>query len=266
MRPVVDIHAHIYPEKIAAKAAQSIGAFYNIAMAQEDGTVARLLAELAATPVTHCVVHSVATRPAHVPAINDFIASSCADNPGFIGFMTMHQDFEDPAAEIERACALGLRGIKLHPDTQAVNLDDPRLMAVYEIAQARRLPVILHTGDYRYDFSHPRRLKRVLGAFPELVVNAAHFGGWSVFDYALELLEHERCYVDCSSAQEFLGPRRTVELCRAYGTDRVLFGSDFPMWSPSRELERFCALPFTPAELEAMTWHNAERFLGMQLA
>lgn len=265
MPPVVDIHVHIYPDKIAARATQSIGDFYNIPMAEEDGSVARLLNELAKTPITHCVVHSVATKPSNVTSINNFIAQTCAEHPNFIGFMTMHQDFDDMAAEVERACTLGLRGIKLHPDTQAVNLDDPRLLPLYEIAQARRLPIIFHTGDYRYDFSHPRRLKRVLGMFPELVVDAAHFGGWSVYDYALELLEHERCFIDCSSSQEYLGPRRTVELCRAYGTDRVLFGSDFPMWNPAREYERFTALPFTPEELANMTWHNAERFLGRTL-
>lgn len=263
--PVVDVHVHIYPDKIAERATQSVGEFYQIPMDEPDGTVGRLLREVAESPITHCVVHSVAVKPKNVESINNFIAQTCAEHPNLTGFMTIHQDTPDPAAEIERACGLGLRGIKLHPDMQAVDLDDPRLMAVYEIAQARRLPVIVHTGDYRTDFSHPRRLKRVLAAFPELVVDAAHFGGWSVFDLALELLEQERCFVDMSSSQKFLGPRRTRELCRAYGCDRVLFGSDFPMWSPAQEYETFAALGFSDEEWTAMTWHNAERFLGMRI-
>ena len=76
-------------------------------------------------------------------------------------------------------------------------------------------------------------------------MDAAHFGGWSVFDYALEYLEDENCYVDTSSALEFLGPRRTVELARAYGIERVMFGSDFPMWSPVNEYNMLAAMPFT---------------------
>ena len=45
-----------------------------------------------------------------------------------------------------------------------------------KIAERRGLPVIIHCRDYRYDYSHPRRLKRVLREFPDLVVDAAHFG------------------------------------------------------------------------------------------
>ena len=97
-------------------------------------------------------------------------------------------------------------------------------MRIYEIIEGR-LPLIVHTGDYRYDYSHPRRLKKVLHAFPNLVVDAAHFGGWSVFDLAVEYLEDENCFLDMSSSRAFLGARRTQELVRIYGTDRILFGS-----------------------------------------
>ena len=258
---VIDCHCHIYPEKIAARAVESVGAFYAIPMDAPGGTAEELLALCEGTPITHHIVHSVATKPSNVESINDFIAAQCAAHPQFIGFATLHQDYPDPAAEIERAISLGLKGLKLHPDTQGVDMDDPRLMAIYEIIEGR-LPLILHCGDYRYDHSHPRRLKKVLRAFPDLVVDAAHFGGWSVYDLAVEYLEDERCLLDMSSAQAFLGPRRMAELVRLYGTDRIMFGSDFPMWDPVAEYEAFTALPFSEAEFEQMLRGNAERFLG----
>ena len=260
---VIDIHAHVYPDKIAERASQSVGEFYHVGM-YEGGSVEALLSATTTSPITHFVVHSVATKPGNVESINDFIAEQCRIHPEFIGFATLHQDYPDPEAEIERAMGLGLKGLKLHPDTQQVDMDDPRLMRIYEIIEGR-LPLIVHTGDYRYDYSHPRRLKKVLHAFPNLVVDAAHFGGWSVFDYALEYLEDENCYVDTSSALEFLGPRRTVELVRAYGVERVMFGSDFPMWSPVTEYNMLAAMPFTQEEFEAITWHNAERFIGQEI-
>ena len=262
---IVDIHVHIYPEKISERATQSIGRFYNIEMDAENGSVRRLATSIERSPITHCVVCSVAVKPATVESINDFIAAEVAANDNFFGLAAMHQDYADPAAEIDRAQGMGLLGVKLHPDTQAVDMDDPRLMRVYEICEARGLPLIIHCGDYRYDYSHPRRLKRILHEFPNLVVDAAHFGGWSIQDYALEFLEDERCFLDMSSSMRFLGPRRTRELVRIYGADRILFGSDFPMWEPADELGKFCSLGFTPAELEAMCWHNAERFLGRDI-
>ncbi len=260
----IDCHCHIYPQRIAERAVQSVGDFYAIEMDASEGTGEGLLASCEGSPITHHVVHSVATKPGNVESINDFIAAQCREHPEFIGFATLHQDYPDPEGEIERAIAMGLRGLKLHPDTQAVNMDDPRLMRIYEIMEGR-LPVIIHCGDYRYDYSHPRRMKRVLQAFPNLVVDAAHFGGWSIFDLAVEYLENESCFLDMSSAQAFLGPRRTAELVRIYGTDRILFGSDFPMWDPKEEYAMFTALDFTDEEFEDMLHHNAERFLGFKI-
>ena len=262
---VADVHVHIYPNKIAAKAAQSVGNFYHVSMAENVGSVGRLMERIEGTDIERCVVHSVAVRPGTVGSINDFISRTCQENPQFVGFMTLHQDTPNMEAEIERACAMGLKGIKLHPDTQGVNMDDERLMVAYAIAERRGLPVIFHCGDYRYDFSHPRRLCRILHEFPNLVVNAAHFGGWSIYDYALEFLEHERCFLDMSSSMRYLGPRRTRELVETYGYDRIMFGSDFPMWTPGDELNVFRSLGFGEAALERMCWHNAERFLGADL-
>lgn len=261
---VIDVHVHIYPEKIAERAVDAVGDFYLVDMYGE-GTAAHLLASQQRAPISHFVVHSVATKPSGVATINNFIAEQCHEHPEFIGFMAMHQDLEDPETEIERAVNLGLKGMKLHPDTQKVNMDDPRLMRIYEIIEGR-MPLIVHTGDYRYDFSHPRRLVNVLHTFPDLVVDAAHFGGWSVFDMATEYLEQENCFLDASSAMSFLGQRRTRELVEIYGHERILFGSDFPMWDPAGEYEVFTGCGFSDDALEDMLWHNAERFLGKKVS
>ena len=184
---VIDAHAHIYPDKIAAAAVDAVGDFYEVNMFG-DGTAAGLLSAKDRSPITHFLVHSVATSVHAVTAINNAIAQACQAHTEFIGFAAMHQDFEDPATELQRAVDLGLHGVKLHPDTQKVNMDDPRLMEVYAICEEMGLPVVIHTGDYRYDFSHPRRLVNILKAFPDLVVDAAHFGYWPCFDVGYDIL------------------------------------------------------------------------------
>lgn len=260
--PIVDMHAHIYPDQIAQRAAISVGQFYSLEMEAQDGSVGNLVRLRGQTPITHTVVCSVAVKPATVTSINDFIATTCAQDGTLLGLAAMHQDFEDPGAEITRAAGMGLRGVKLHPDTQGVNMDDPRLMSVYETCERLGMALLVHCGDYRYDYSHPRRLKRILHEFPQLRVCAAHFGGWSVFDLALEFLEDERCFLDMSSSMRFLGLRRTRELVEAYGANRMMFGSDFPMWDPGEELRQFSSLGFPRGAYERMCWHNAERWLG----
>ena len=269
--PIIDAHAHIYPEKISSKAVAAVGRFYGVEQSMAgQGAVDDLLTYREKAGITHFIVHSVATTARSVPTINNFIAEQCKLHPEFIGFGTMHHEVEDMEAEVNRALSLGLHGFKLHPDTQEVNMDDPRLMNFYEII-AGRVPLVVHTGDYRYDYSSPRRLVRILKTFPDLVVNAAHLGGWSIYDVGYdvlheELLGEERLFVDASSAFTWVGRRHMRELIRMWGAERVMYGSDYPMWDPQHELNEMLHCDLTDDELECVLWRNAERFSGVTVS
>lgn len=257
---IYDFHAHIYPEKIAQKAVEGVGNFYSIKM-NEPGTVSRLLQAGDEAGIDTFIVHSVATGAKQVQSVNDFISATVKDNPDrFVGFGTIHADYEDKGAEVERMISLGLSGVKIHPDSQHFFVDDPRMFEVYEAIEGR-LPILVHCGDYRYDYDSPERVRNVLQAFPKLTFIAAHFGGWSVQDLALEYLLDTNCYLDCSSSMMYLGAKRSKELIRIYGAERFLFGSDYPMWNPGEELDRLRSLGLTDEEWKLMTHDNAERIL-----
>jgi predicted TIM-barrel fold metal-dependent hydrolase len=258
---VIDCHAHIYPEKIAEKAVANIGEFYKIPM-RRKGTVEDLLESGRGGGIERFVVFSAAAVPGQAASINDYIASVCGAHPEFAGFGTLHAAMENPGEEIERIISLGLKGIKLHPDMQRFNIDDERMMKIYALLEGR-LPVVFHTGDYRYPYSHPSRLAGVLDRFPALVCVAAHFGGWSLQDLAMEYLKDRFCYLDISSSLPFLGKKRAAELIRFYGSERFLFGSDYPMWDPSACLEEFMELDLSAAERENILYKNALRILGL---
>jgi predicted TIM-barrel fold metal-dependent hydrolase len=260
---VIDFHAHIYPEKIAARAVYNIGEFYRLDM-RGAGTAADLRER--GRGIDRFVVYSAAASAAQVRSINTYIASVCGKaedaGPVLTGFGTLHPDLEDPAAEIDRMIGLGLGGIKLHPDMQGFSIDDERMMRIYALLEGR-MTVVFHCGDYRYPYSSPDRLARVLDAFPRLTVVAAHFGGWSVYDLALEYLLDRSCYLDLSSSIPYLGQRRTVELIRAYGARRILFASDYPMWDPAGALSEFLSLPLTTEERDLILYQNASGLLGL---
>lgn len=263
MTKMIDFHAHIYPDKIADKAAENVGKFYGIPM-NHGGSVEELLQSGSRAGITGYVVQSVATAPAQVQSINNFIAQTCHDHPEMVGFGTLHPDMENPQEEIDRCVSLGLKGIKLHPDCQKFNMDDERMMPVYAALEGR-LPVLMHCGDYRYSYSHPKRLARILDTYPRLDVVAAHFGGWSIFDLAAEYLKDRRCWLDISSSMAFLGTQRSRELIRLYGAGRMLFGTDFPMWDHTAELERLQKLGLTDAEMEKILYRNACDVLKTEL-
>lgn len=256
---IINFHTHIYPDAIAQKATESVGKFYTLDM-NRVGTASHLIEDCKKAGIDKCVIHSVATAPKQVESINNFVASTCKEHKEFYGFGTIHPDYENPFEEIERIESLGLKGIKIHPDTQKFNIDDERMFKIYD-ALSGRLPILIHCGDYRYTYSHPERLARILDMFPGLTVIGAHFGGWSLHDLALEYLIDRNCYMDVSSSFFLTGMKRAEELIKIYGAERILFGTDFPMWDAKEELDKFMTMNLTEEEKELILYKNAEKIL-----
>ena len=259
----IDAHVHIYPDKIAAKAAKGIGKFYDITI-HHDGSITQMIAEEDKAGVSRMVAHSVATTPTQVAHINEFIMGAHAEYPGrLIPFAALHPDTPDMENVLKGIVAAGFKGVKLHPDFQEFQLDEPRALRMFSMIADAGLPVLIHTGDYRYDYSNPPRMAHLLDEIPNLVAIGAHLGGWSVYDEARKTLAGRRnFYVDTSSALYALKPDHAVELIRAFGAGRGMFGTDYPMWTPAEEVERFDALPLTEAEREQIYHGTAEELLG----
>lgn len=266
MCPIVDSHCHIYPEKIAERAVDSIGKFYDIPMSN-GGTVADMVKSELEAGVTHSIVFSVATKVAQVESINRFIASEVEKSNGFMtGLGTLHPDSPDMAADVEQLLSLGLKGVKLHPDIQGFKIDDYRCLKIYELCEKHGIPVLLHTGDNRYDFSNPNRVKPILETYTDLTVIGAHLGGWSMWDKAVDTLgEYKNFYVDCSSSLYAISPEKATDVIRAYGADRVMFATDYPMWSPKDEIERFNKLGLTEQEREQILYKTASKLFNLSL-
>ncbi len=197
---VIDSHCHIYPEKIASRAVAGTDGFYGTHAAC-DGTTQGLDRILENGRIDGCLVHSVATTPHQVQSINSFIADAVKSHPGqFIGFGALHPESEDIKADFEHLLELGLKGVKIHPDIQGFKVDDYRCLTMYELCEKHGVPILIHTGDPRYDFSNPNRMKPILEIYTDLVVIGAHLGGWSLWDEAYrELSPFPNFYVDCSS-------------------------------------------------------------------
>lgn len=262
---MIDFHCHIYPDKIAEKAADATGAFYGTGAPLGAGTLADLQRRGREAGFTRQLIHSVATTPAQVNSINHFIAECRNSDPEhLIGFGALHPDCADAGADVQQILDLGLSGIKLHPDIQKFALNEPRSLRLLE-ANADRLPVLLHTGDARYAYSNPEQLIPVLEAFPHTIFIGAHMAGYSVWDRAEQQLyrRFDNLWADCSSTLFAVSPQRSLELIRSFGPERVMFGTDYPMWDPQQELERFEALDLTPREQELILYRNAEQLLGL---
>ncbi len=273
---IIDAHCHIYPEKIAAKAVKGTDVFYDTE-AFGTGIAENLISEGEKAGVSAFVVQSVATTPKQVASINEFIAQTVKDSGGKLtGLGTLHPESPDMKRDVSQILELGLHGVKLHPDIQKFRIDDPEHWEMYALCEEMGLPILMHTGDVRYHYSNPENLIPVLKAFPKLTVVGAHLGGWSLWEEAsLKLADFENLYVDSSSSFAtiekqialgkipYLSEKKAVEVIRRYGVDKVLFGTDYPMWSPHAELDFFFSLGFSEEDSRKMLSENAKKVFSV---
>lgn len=280
---IIDSHCHVYPEKIAARAVESTDQFYDT-HAHGKGTVADLLEIGGAAGCDGYVIQSVASTPHHVESINRFIATAMSEAEAaghggkLTGLGTLHPDHPDLRGAVEDIVSHGLHGVKLHPDMQKFHIDDKGAYPIYALCAEYGLPILMHMGDPRFDYSHPDRLYRVMRDHPTLTVVAAHMGGWANWDYACEKLAgFSNLYVDTSSSMatptkeygiephvESLTPRHTASLIRRWGAEKVLFGSDYPMWSQAEDLEVFFAMGLTEGENRMILSENTRRVFRIE--
>ncbi|MBA2332219.1 MAG: amidohydrolase family protein, partial [Actinobacteria bacterium] len=126
-----------------------------------------------------------------------------------------------PLEEAVRCIDLGARGIKLHPRAQKFLLDDDRLAPVFELAAARRVPILIHGGRGLPPIADA--LARLMDAYePQLIV--AHAGIADLAALARHFSGRPGVFFDTSvwSALDLL------DLYRLVAPEQVLYASDYP--------------------------------------
>lgn len=270
MYKIIDIHTHTYPNAIAAKAKVALEKFYEFEC-QGMGTVDDLAESSAKAGVAGILMLSVATNTHQIRKVNEFAKISLDSmlERGFeaAAFAGIHQDCPDFAAELDHIKSLGLSGIKIHPDIQGVDIDDRRMYELYSLMEGE-LPLYLHMGDNRpqYRFSEADKLIKIMKEFPRLKVIAAHFGGYMAWDRAKDLVKagKDNIMFDTSSALWAMTTEKGNELISILGTEKLMFGTDYPVMHAENELKLFMKLKLTEKERQDIFYNNAKNFLNFE--
>ena len=256
---IIDIHAHIFPEKIADKAVKSISDFYETPM-QHKGYAESLIKSGDKIGVDKYLVFSTATKKEQVESINNFILEETKKYPQFIGLGTMYLGYENFKEELLRLKDNNIKGIKLHPDFQKFDFNDEGLFPIYDLLSELNMFVLTHAGDYRHGYSHPEKIAKIAKMFPKLNIIAAHFGGWSQWDIAFNELDLPNVYYDTSSTMGFAGLDIAKKAFTKYDPSHIFFGSDFPMWDHEKELENLQKLGVSEDIIENVMGNNFDKF------
>lgn len=255
-----DVHAHIMHPKIAARAIEQLENHYRITPVG-NGHAEDLLHRMQPAGINRAVVHTAATVPAQVVPANNWAMEVKNSYEELIPFGTIHPGYAKWENELNRLEKNGIPGIKLHPDFQGIWLDDPGLYPLLEAVQGR-FTVMVHVGDDLppdKNPSCPRKLAGIMDRFPKLTIIAAHLGGYRQWGLALEEIVGRDLYLDTSSSLPFIKPDLLKRIVDGHSRDRLLFGSDYPLFDPAREWKRLNSCPAFSSELIEHMQKNAER-------
>lgn len=235
----IDVHTHAFHPKIADKVLDQLSGHYGITPVG-NGTLDDLATRIEKAGLDGCVVHNAATAKEQVIPANNWAISIIGQHPGITAFGTLHPEFEDWERQLDRLERHGVRGIKLHPDFQGFRLDDARLNPIFE-AMTGRFAVMIHVGDTlppEDNPSCPFKFMRIHRDHPKLDLIAAHMGGYLHWKWALECLVGHDVYIDTSSSIPYMDPGDAEAVFRRHPRERILFGSDYPLFDPSEEIDR----------------------------
>jgi uncharacterized protein len=260
---IIDCHLHVWPDHIAdAMQAQRPSGME----LQFDGKVSGLLATMDASGIDKGLALGVGIKASVVAKTNEFIGTVPRDR--LIPFGTVHPELS-VEENLRHLRDNGIVGVKLHPLFQALSLADPRVHEILAALAEEGMPVVSHVGaggdEAANERGRPELLRQVADKLPDLKLIACHFGGYHLLDEAEEHVVGSSVTLETSWPPTLadLEPERVVALIRRHGSDRVVYGSDWPMADPAAEIASIRNLGLTPEEEAGILGGNLARILGL---
>jgi len=202
---------------------------------------------------------------------NDYIMESIARYPErLIGFCAVQPlDIKAAIREVERCSVGGAKGIgELRPDVQGFDLNQNKsLDAFVEVIIRNKMVLSLHASEpvgHEYPGKGnivPGLLYEFIKRYPQLKVILAHFGGglpfYELMPEVKQLLQNT--YYDTAAAPFLYSPDIYKALDTIIGSEKLLFGSDWPLIDPERVIDQVKAAGLGREQMNNILYGNAER-------
>lgn len=258
---IIDSHVHLY-----RKAAQIIGN-YSGYMIQDPAGYREELEEAGISHVCGSVIDGIMQgvdrkNPEiwqHIHALNETACGLARELDGFYtpGFH-VHPDFvQESCDEIEAMQARGLRLIgELVPYMHVwYDYDSKAMKEILDTAEQYHMIVSFHSTGYEFS--------RMVEDHPGLTFLAAHPGERPQVDRHVERMkQYPNLYLDLSGTGLFrFGMLRF--LVDAVGSERILFGTDYPICNPRMYVQAVYGEHLAERDLQNIFHKNAERIFGL---
>jgi predicted TIM-barrel fold metal-dependent hydrolase len=270
--PVIDAHVHLFPPPLCDALWRWFDRWgWPIRYRLYADAVVRFMLDRG---VEHLVALIYAHKAGIADGLNRFMAELCTRYPEVTGLATVMPNEPDAVGILERAFALGLRGVKLHCHVQCFAPDETALHDIYACCVKHDLPLVMHAGreprspGYACDphvLCAAERIDRVLDDYPTLRLCVPHLGADEFDAYTKLLQRHDNLWLDTTMVMAgFFSMPDPVAMLRVR-PERVLYGTDFPNipYAWDREVNRILERELSADELDRLLGRTARELYGV---
>jgi predicted TIM-barrel fold metal-dependent hydrolase len=276
---IIDFHTHIFPPWLRERRDEYIkrDPCFSLLYSQPKAKMAtaeELLASMDEAGIDLSVVLNIGWV-SHELCVktNDYILDSVSRYPTrLVGFCAIQPRVGDAAiAEIERCAKAGAEGIgELRSDVQGFDLADKTTMKpLVDAALKHDLIFLTHSSEpVGHEYSGkgsitPDILYSFVTAFPNLKLVCAHWGGGLPF-YALmpEVAKAlTNVFFDTAATVFLYKPQIFKQMSHIIGSDKILFGSDYPLVSQNRVIAQIQSAQLPEENKARILGANAQKLL-----
>lgn len=191
--------------------------------------------------VDAAIVFGIRATRVGIASDNAAIARFCTQTESkTIGFMALDPSDTDVLDQFEEGLRLGLRGIKPYPVLARFYPADPAIASFYRAIEAPGVPLMWQVGPTpsrlgTIRYSTPLAIDEVAQEFPRIPQIVAHMGHPWQREAIAVLRKNPRVFADVSGqwSRPLEGYLALVRAQECSVVDRLLFGSDYPLWTPA---------------------------------
>lgn len=218
------------------------------------------------------------TNTGNPPVPNDHVAEVRDEHPDFfIGFGSVDPLKENAREEAERCVEdLDLSGFKFQQIAQGFDPSDLEHEVLFSTIADLEVPVVFHGGSstlgagspggrgLQLKFGNPMLIDDLAARHPSLKILIAH----PAFPWEKEQLaicqQKGNVYMDLSGWLPKYIDDQVLHYAGTLLSDKVMFGTDYPMIHPESWLEQFGEYTDYPEDVQRkLLWKNAEAFLSL---
>jgi predicted TIM-barrel fold metal-dependent hydrolase len=212
--------------------------------------------------VERSAVMTLTDLPGLNPQGLELIAEACERYPDRLyGFVRLNPAHLETSKQLLKQAItdLDFKGLKLHPVSTLQHPGGVATIELIRLAGELGVPTLFHCGDEA--LSTPLSIAQAAAACPDATIILGHMGGYFHVDEALDVAEQFPNIILETSAMPY--PEKIRAAVERVGAERVVFGSDGPVSSPSLERQKVVIAELGEEAAGLVLGGNAETLLGL---